>query len=656
MALDTPRLDDREFNDIVTEARARIPLYCPEWTDHNLSDPGITLIELFAWMTDIVLYRLNRVPDKHYIKFMELIGIRLLGAEAARAPITFWLTAPQPNPISIPDGTEAATTRTSTEEAVSFTTDLPAEIKVPELKYILTSSGEADARSFTTHNVNALLAGSSEVDVFGAPPTTNDAIYFGFDQDLSQHILGLELDLRAAEGAGVDPNNPPYQFEVLGQEANQGWVKIEVDRDSTRALNASGLIRVFLPTLRRAVRSDINAYWVRCRLQVEEGQVNYGVSPTIRRIRAASWGITVESTNLTTVKNEILGRSDGTPGQVFFLTYTPVIARTANEYVMVRTDDGREERWYEVADFAASTPDDRHYTLDSQTGEVRFGPALPQRDGTIRRYGAIPAQNAGIVMTGYRYGGGLKGNVAAGAINILKSALPYIAKIANRRSAAGGRNNENLEDAKIRVPGYLRALDRAVTAADFEELTRRAAPGQVGRVYCLQPPITQRGEIKVMVIPAIPRLEGFISPESLNLSDDLQRTIIAYLDERRLISTQLEVLSPAFQWVETEVRFRPARHADVEQVRSDIEASLFRFLNPLTGGQEGKGWPFGRDLFVGDVMSVLLKVQGVDFVRSVRLFPVAYDNGEFVRGVEVQELPIVAHGVIVSYRHTIRTE
>ena len=84
MGFETPRLDDRSFNDIVEEARARIPLYTPEWTDHNLSDPGITLIELFAWMTDIVLYRLNRVPDKHYIKFMELIGMHLEEAEPAR--------------------------------------------------------------------------------------------------------------------------------------------------------------------------------------------------------------------------------------------------------------------------------------------------------------------------------------------------------------------------------------------------------------------------------------------------------------------------------------------------------------------------------------------------------------------------------------------
>ena len=63
MSLQVPNLDDRTFQDIVSEARSKIPLYCPKWTDYNLSDPGVTLIELFAWMVDMLLYRLNQVPE-----------------------------------------------------------------------------------------------------------------------------------------------------------------------------------------------------------------------------------------------------------------------------------------------------------------------------------------------------------------------------------------------------------------------------------------------------------------------------------------------------------------------------------------------------------------------------------------------------------------
>ena len=77
------QLDDRRFQDLVSEARLRITRSCPEWTEHNVSDPGITLIELFAWMTEMTIYRLNRVPDKLHVTLLELLGIQLDGPSAA---------------------------------------------------------------------------------------------------------------------------------------------------------------------------------------------------------------------------------------------------------------------------------------------------------------------------------------------------------------------------------------------------------------------------------------------------------------------------------------------------------------------------------------------------------------------------------------------
>ena len=118
MAIPVPNLDDRTFQDLVNEARSRIPVHCPEWTDHNLSDPGITLIELFAWMTELILYRLNKVPEKNYLKFLELIGVQMAPANPASTEITFRLAAPVTDQVTIPRGTEVATVRTETEEAI----------------------------------------------------------------------------------------------------------------------------------------------------------------------------------------------------------------------------------------------------------------------------------------------------------------------------------------------------------------------------------------------------------------------------------------------------------------------------------------------------------------------------------------------------------
>ena len=86
-----PKLDDRSFHDIVEEAISMIPRYAPEWTNHNPSDPGITLIELAAWMTDLLIYRLNQVPDKNYVAFLNLLGIKLRAPRAAKALSRFTL-------------------------------------------------------------------------------------------------------------------------------------------------------------------------------------------------------------------------------------------------------------------------------------------------------------------------------------------------------------------------------------------------------------------------------------------------------------------------------------------------------------------------------------------------------------------------------------
>src|SRR5258708_19420339 len=122
MPLETPKLDDRRFQDIVDEAKSRIPRYCPEWTDHNVSDPGVALIELFAWMTDLLLYRVNQVPDKLYVKFLELIGVRLEPPRAARAPVTFYLSAAQPTDVSIVEGTKVPTHPPEPTVAIGVTT------------------------------------------------------------------------------------------------------------------------------------------------------------------------------------------------------------------------------------------------------------------------------------------------------------------------------------------------------------------------------------------------------------------------------------------------------------------------------------------------------------------------------------------------------
>src|SRR5688572_2478662 len=140
MSLPAPNLDDRRFQDIVDEAKRRITRHCPDWTDHNVSDPGVALIELFAWMSEMLLYRLNQVPDRLYVKFLELVGVELFAAQPAKAELTFWLSAAVDVPVVVPAGTEVATAA-DVADAVVFSTDRSLRIVQPELCELLTSSG-----------------------------------------------------------------------------------------------------------------------------------------------------------------------------------------------------------------------------------------------------------------------------------------------------------------------------------------------------------------------------------------------------------------------------------------------------------------------------------------------------------------------------------
>ena len=155
-----PKLDDRTFHDIVEEAISMIPRYAPEWTNHNPSDPGITLIELAAWMTDLLIYRLNQVPDKNYVAFLNLLGIKLRAPRAARALVRFALVEGTPRQ-RVPSGTQISTPQATEEHTVTFETS----------KDVIVSAAKID-RCFSYFD-NAYSENSRYVDP--APNSVSDA-------------------------------------------------------------------------------------------------------------------------------------------------------------------------------------------------------------------------------------------------------------------------------------------------------------------------------------------------------------------------------------------------------------------------------------------------------------------------------------------------
>jgi predicted phage baseplate assembly protein len=111
MPLPPLNLDDRDFESLVNEARLTIARTCPAWTDLSAGDPGMVILELFAHLTEVMIYRLNRLPDKAYIEFLNLIGVFLQPPTAAAVDLRFSLPKPAVTPVEIPRGTRVTVAR-----------------------------------------------------------------------------------------------------------------------------------------------------------------------------------------------------------------------------------------------------------------------------------------------------------------------------------------------------------------------------------------------------------------------------------------------------------------------------------------------------------------------------------------------------------------
>ena len=698
-------LDDRTYKDLVEECILRIPRYCPEWTNYNPSDPGITLVELFAWLTDQMLLRFNQVPLRNYITFLELLGVRLQAPVPAQTDITFYLTSALPEPYTIPMGTEVATVRTETEEAIVFSTDTPLTIGNPSLRHFLTAeTADKEPEVLRDRFTNLWTLRSDgewegrELALFNEQPSPGNCFYLVFDpeNEVVGNVVAVTFKGEAATSTGINPDTPPRLWEAWNGSYWQS-VLIQESDDSTRGFSFSEIVQqggnplqgadviLHLPTHWPVSRfTTYQGRWLRCVYTAPViGQPGYGSSPRMVGLSVRSIGGTVIASQSTLIRNEILGESDGTPGQTFSLQGVPVLTRREDEYILVEPPGGLPQAWKEVTDFSNSNAEDLHYTIDSRTGIVQFGPLIREpaqlqqqtflraRSQLLvggnrsfeeeltaetvrsleRQYGAVPPRGSTIRMVAYRTGGGQKGNVQRSTLVVPKTAVPYVARVINHTPARNGADEESLEEAVMRVPAMLRTRDRAVTPEDFETLALAAGKGAVARTRCLSP--TEReeaGTVRLLIVPqantdAIARAEG-IPPEQFALTPQLESQVRSYLDERRLLGVQVRCLEPDYVGVsvQTEVALEPEykNYRAQEEILYKLRVSLYRFFNPLTGGPDGTGWPFGRPVYPSDIVTLFQRTPGVRYLGVVQLFELSKQDGTWVRTLPLD--PVINPG------------
>ena len=608
MPLIAPRLDTRKFQDIFEEARLRIPRYSPEWTDFNESDPGITLLQLFSWLTEMMLYQMNRVPDRSYIKFLQLMGLELRAAQPAVAHVTF---NPQPGAEIAPvlQRTQLAGQPSGGGEPLIFETEAGLDlVRVP-----LADIQVSDGASFTVVTV-ANNTPDAAYAPLGFTPQPGSAIYFGFDPGdppaagrVFPDLVRLRVFLPPAANAGepqaaadirqapVSPVELVWEYQAKALTPPR-WTRLAVFLDETAGFTREGYILIEGPREVAATKegkiTETPRFWLRARLA--SGTYPAGTVPEVDLIRFN----VVPAVNLSTTGNEVIDVSEGVPDQIFTLLRRPV--ERSSLVLAIEPPNLQAEPWQQVEDFFASGPDDPHYVLNPIKGEIRFGDGL---------HGRIPVAGSTIIAQQYRYGGGGAGNLPAGAINSPVSTLPGVSEVINERPAVGGRDEEDIEDFKQQAPRLLRSRNRAVTEEDFRWLASQAGGVWKATAVSLMHKdfvgVDVPGAITVVVVP-----DNRDRPPQP--SSDLIAQVSRFIDNYRLLGTELFVKGPEYRKISVEALIAAQPYASFDAVKRDAIQAIDRYLDP-------RSWEFGADLHPTNLFSVIRNVEGVTSVVRLSL-------------------------------------
>lgn len=621
-----PDLDDRTWADLVAEMTGLIDRYTDGWTDRSPSDIGMTLVELFGWLGESVLYRLNRVPEKNYQAFLRLMGVTRVPARPARTHLRFTSTA---GAVAVKAGTQVQTPAQEGEEPVVFETDEDVLVLPVALRSAVLAI-KGGAVTDVTAAVVGPRAGRVSVDV---PANGEVRLLLGFDTATTDEIrLGVRLFRPVTD---VDAITAKWTFSGAGA----AFPDVPGAADGTEGLRHDGTVRLSVPaawTDQAVAPVTDKRFWLG--LVVTNGSaaaVPVGLDRVLFNAASARTALTLRTP-------EVLGTSDGSRFPTFALTRRPLYRRpdAAAPYadLSVEVGTGPPPRVWTPWTLVEDPPADATtvYWADPVTGEIRFG----GRDATHPDdVGDVPPAGAEIRAT-YRYvAAGKAGNVDAEQVTgvVTDPRGPTLSVTAvNPWAADGGVDEEPLAETLRHAPERLVVRDRAVTVEDYEALVPQASDDV--RIWRCLPP-----RLRVVDDPATAWKFGGVnrSPGVVNVivvpdqgpdvarprpTPELVRAVRAHLDRRRDLLAQVEVIGPRYLpvVVTAEVRLWPRGSATemdalTKKVKDDVLAAVARFLHPVHGGPDGTGWRIGQAVFSSDVFRAIRPEDDIGYVASVQV-------------------------------------
>lgn len=645
MPLQPPLIDDRDYRALVDETLARVPVHTPEWTNFNASDPGVTLVHLFAFLTENLIFRANQIPERNRARFLQLLGIPLRTAQEARGLVTF---ANDRGPLSV------HTLGTDTEllagqipfRTVQGLDVLPVEARLYTKRAVRDASDELKAyyallyasygRDLDTGDLALYqtAAFDPQQGPFDADDTIDRSLWIALlarKDDLADDAAASIAQVREAIGSrtlslGLVPSidagqrslNPGNARQTAAEnailfEVAQPNAKGELDfaTDGTpqpqwRPLDSRydfdptrdpGVIEVSLPSAREM------APWTNLEPletgvgdlppSLEEPALNDRLVTWVRLRVGASVGLRLNWAGINvavvrqreTVRSERLADGDGTPDQVRQLARAPVLEDSV-VLTSVR-DDGASIAWTAVDDLLAAASE-----VPAGPSEQPLAPATSYRidaEAGLIRFGdgfagQRPAAGERLIVR-YDVCAGKAGNV--GARTIKEGPLvPAGVTATNPVATWGGDNPESVSDGERQVQRWLQHRDRLVTAEDFRTIAWRTPGVSIGRIEVLPAWHPDLAPAAVGSAPGVVTLMAIPASDPLHpafprADDRFLDALCRYLDPRRLVTTELVLRGPVYKGIWVSIGLTVSGGRSSAEVINAVKQRIAAYLSPL---------------------------------------------------------------------------
>lgn len=663
MPLPVPNLDDRRFDDLVAEARLRLGAHLPELTQIAPGDPLHGIVDLFAWLTETILYRANLIPERQRRVFLNLLQIPLRPARAARGLVC---VDAGPTSVLLPplldDGSQLRA------GPVSLTTvgELqPTCLSLQVLVKRLLTSAELEAMGITPLNLHQqfdldphqtpvafrphrFLPGQ---DILHLDNTPDQAFYLAclapaqLESQLAlvrKNLAGILINLALApadeqpaaaleQGAvsHLNPRRLVWELIIRDENGQPAYLPLEpVGTDTSAGGRRAGIVRLRLPKnterfdsfastdplfagkgtwppeLVEQVDARRVAFWLRLRCPED---------PALELGYLGLNGVEVRAQGLR--RDQVVGIGNGQPDQVIVLPDRNI---DADSLLLEVEENGAWVPWDRVDFLAGQSPDARVFQLDAPSGLIQFGDGISA--------GRRPPVGVRIRAALYLSGGGLDGNLPAGAVKeIVDGSNRH--KLRHEWPLQGGRDAETVEQAEKRIPQFLTHRNRAITREDFRRLAESNPVNPVARAEVrpgFLPGVRLNaardgvpGVVSLFVLPPGHPSRGHLPKPTQGLLKD----VFGYLINRITIGTELYVLSPQFIPLAVSVKVSVRDPATETQTLQDVQAALIDYLWPLApGGARGQGWNLGDAVRASELATQVARVDGVLAVNALSLF------------------------------------